>query len=177
MQKMAYAKSEAEYDSLYAQFQKDVPKQVVEYFDECWHTIKDEWVVGVMSCCGTFLNTTNNRLESINGKLKQVISRNSSLENFIHHFFVILTALRTERDHKTAVMFQKVKVQPYVQGSPENEYTKLLTSYASGLVIKQLETAKKVKNIKEESDRYVVETSEGERSVGMHFFHFNLLTM
>lgn len=165
MQKMVYAKSEAEYDSLYDQFQKDVPKEVVEYFDECWHKIKDEWVIGITSCCGTFLNTTNNRLESINGKLKQVISRNSSLEEFIHHFFVILTALRTERDHKAAVMFQKVKVQPFVQGSPESEYTKLLTSYASGLVIKQLEIAKKVKNIKEENDRYVVETSEGERTV------------
>jgi len=116
MQKMVYAKSEAEYDSLYDQFQKDVPKEVVEYFDECWHKIKDEWVIGITSCCGTFLNTTNNRLESINGKLKQVISRNSSLEEFIHHFFVILTALRTERDHKAAIMFQKVKVQPFVQG-------------------------------------------------------------
>ena len=39
MQKVVYAKSEAEYDSLYAQLQKDVPKQVVEYFDECWHTM------------------------------------------------------------------------------------------------------------------------------------------
>jgi len=64
-------------------------------------------------------------------------------------------------------MFQKVKVQPFKQGSSENEYTKLLTSYASGLVIKQLEAAKKVKNIKTENDRYVVETSEGERTVGI----------
>ena len=52
---MAYAKSEAlaEYDSLYAQFQKDVPKEVVEYFDECWRKIKDEWVIEITSCCGT----------------------------------------------------------------------------------------------------------------------------
>ena len=81
------------------------------------------YVVGVMSCCGTFLNTTNNRLESINGKLKQVISHNSSPEKFHPPFFVILTALHTEHDHKAAVMFQKVKVQSYVQRSPENEYT------------------------------------------------------
>ena len=62
-------------------------------------------------------------------------------------------------------MFQKVKVQPFAQGGPESEYTKLLTSYASGLVIKQLETTRKVKNIKEENNSYVVETSEGERTV------------
>ena len=78
-----------------------------------------------------------------------------------------MTALCTEHDHKAAMMFQKVKVKPFVQGSPENEYTKLLTLYASGLVIKQLEIAKKVKNIKEENDKYVVETSEGERTVSI----------
>ena len=55
-----------------------------------------------------FLNSTNNRLESINGKLKQVITHHNSLEDFVTNFFVILTALRTERDHKVAVMFQKV---------------------------------------------------------------------
>ncbi|XP_065886150.1 zinc finger SWIM domain-containing protein 3-like isoform X3 [Dysidea avara] len=167
IQKMAYAKSEAEYNSLYVQFQRDAPKQVLEYFDECWHPIKDEWVMGIAACSGTFLNTTNNRLESINGKLKQVISRNSSLEEFISHFFVILTALRTERDHKAAVMFQKTKVQPFSQGSPESEYTKLLTLYASTLVLKQLELAKKVKEIKEDNGRYIVQTSEGERTVSL----------
>ena len=72
-------------------------------------------------------------------------------------FFAILTALRTEHDHKAAIMFQKTKVQPFAQGSPEGEYTKLLTpSYASALVLKQLELAKKVKEIKEENGRYVV---------------------
>ena len=38
-----------------------------------------------------FLNFTNNRLESINGKLKQVISCQSSLAEFVLKFFVILT--------------------------------------------------------------------------------------
>ena len=57
-----------------------------------------------------------------------------------------------------------MKLQRSAQGSPESEYTKLLTSYASGLVIKQLETARKMKNIIEENNSYVVETSEGERT-------------
>ena len=94
------------------------------------------------------MNATNNRLESINGKLKQVISRHSSLEDFVDKFFVILTTLRTERDHKAALTFQKVKVQRFEQGSPENEYSKVLTDYASSFVIKQLQLAKKVKDIK-----------------------------
>ena len=60
------------------------------------HSIRDEWVLGMKSNCGNFLNFTNNRLESINGKL---INRHSSLEEFVDRFFVILTA---ERDHKAA---------------------------------------------------------------------------
>ena len=83
--------------------------------------------------CGSFLNSTNN---SINGKLKQVISKNSSLEEFINKFFIILSTLRAERDHKAAVMFQKVKVQNFGKGTPEYQYSQLLTVYASSYVMK-----------------------------------------
>lgn len=85
---MAYASTESEYNDLYGQLSRDAPKEVVKYVDENWHPIKDEWVLGLKSCCGSFLNNTNNRLESINGKLKQVIKRRSSLEDFISHFFL-----------------------------------------------------------------------------------------
>lgn len=167
VQKLAYASSEAEYDELYSQLKQDAPSEVVQYFDLNWHPIRKEWVLGLKSACGSFLNATNNRLESINGKLKQVINRNSSLEDFISSFFTILTALRTERDHKAAVMFQKVKVVPYDQGSPESEYSKLLTSYASSFVIKQIQLAPKVKGIKSVGDQYVVDTSEGNKVVSL----------
>ena len=95
IQKLAYANSTVEYDSIYARLQRDIPRQVVKYMDENWNPIKSEWVMGLKSSCGNFLNFTNNRLESINGKLKQVINRNSSLEEFIRHFFIILNTLRT----------------------------------------------------------------------------------
>ena len=65
VQKLACASSEAEYNDLYAQLQTDVPSEVVKYFDENWHPIKSEWVLGLKSMCGSFLNATNNRLESM----------------------------------------------------------------------------------------------------------------
>ena len=126
LQKMAYASTESEYSNLYGQLLRDAPIEVVKYVDENWHPIKNEWVLGLKSCCGSFLNNINN--SSINGKLKQVIKRHSSLEDFISHFFVILTTLRTERDHKAALMFQKVAVQPFPDNSPESNYSKFLTS-------------------------------------------------
>ena len=42
-------------------------------------------------------------------------------------------------------MFQKVKVCAFAPDSPKGEYSKLLTSYASPKVIKQIELATKVK--------------------------------
>lgn len=165
MQKMAYATSENHYSDLHAEFVKSAPKEVVSYFDENWHGIRNEWVLGMKSSCGNFLNFTNNRLESINGKLKQVVNRHSSLEEFIEKFFVILTALRTERDHKAALVFQKVKVNPFRDDSPQSMYSRLLTNYAADFVHKQLELAGKVSSITSEGDKYTVKTSEGQKSV------------
>ena len=159
---MAYSSTETEYNNLYAKLQRDAQKQVVKYVSENWHPIKDEWVMGLKASCGSFLNTTNNRLESINGKLKQVISRHSSLEDFISSFFVILTALRTERDHKAVLMFQKVVAHPFPNGSAESNYLKCLTSYAASYVIKQLELTPKVNEIEEKDGQYVIHTSQTE---------------
>ena len=96
----------------------------------------------------------------INGKLKQVIDRHSSLEEFIDKFFIILTALRTECDHKAAIMFQKVKVNPFCDNSPESQYSKLLTLYAAEYVHSQLKLSEKVDN-----GYYTIETSEGMKLV------------
>ena len=167
VQKMAYASTESEYSCLYDQLERDAPKEVVQYFNNSWHSIRSEWVLGFKSCCGNFLNSTNNRLESINGKLKQVIDRHSTLEEFISKFFIILVALRTERDHNAAVQFQKVKIHPFSSDSPEGQYCKLLTSYASPFVLKQMELSKKVQEIKEIDGQYFIQTSEGEKCVGL----------
>ena len=94
-----------------------------------------------------------------------MIKRYSSLEEFIEKFFIILTALRTERDHKAAIMYQKVKVHPFPLDSPQSYYSRFLTSYATEYVLKQLSLIDKVKDIKDENGQYSVETSEGVRVV------------
>jgi len=165
VQKLAYASSVAKYNELYEQFQHDSPREVVAYFNKNWHPIKDEWVLGMKSDCGSFMNFTNNRLESLNGKLKQVIDRHSSLEDFFDKFFVILNALRRERDHKVATMFQKVKVSCFKDDSPESHYSKFLSSYAAQFVHKQLHLAGKVSTITANTDYYVVDTAEGQKKV------------
>lgn len=168
IQKMAYSSNEEKYLQLYSEFKQSAPNQVVKYFNDNWHDIRNEWVLYYKAVSGSFLNSTNNRLENINGKLKHVISRHSSLEEFVNNFFIILSALRTERDHKSAITVQKVRVNRFEDQSPEKLYCRLLTTYASSYVLKQLELISKVKKIcQANSGNYSVETSEGVRSVSV----------
>jgi len=67
-----YSSSE-EYEKHYAQFLKS-PQSVIHYYNANWHTIRDEWVECFKSLSFTLGENTNNRLESINGKLKSVCS-------------------------------------------------------------------------------------------------------
>ena len=136
---------------------RSCPKNVVEYFDHNWHPLKDEWVLGLKAECGSFLNMTNNRLGSINEKLKQVINHHSSLQEFIDKLFIILQSLQTERDHKAALTFHKTNVFLFSKNSDERRYCQLLTSYASSFVVKQLKLVGKVKEIQRKYEKYVVE--------------------
>lgn len=147
LQKMAYASSENEYQALYDELQDTLPQQVIEYFNSNWHGIHGEWVLHGKAKSGSFLNSTNNRLESINAKLKQVIKRHSSLKDFVTSLFTIIQSLRLERDHKAATMIQKVKVCPFEKESAEAKYSEALTTYASAFVTKQLNLSYRLKDI------------------------------
>ena len=170
IQKMAYASSNEEYQELFDDLQCSAPENVKEYFNKNWAPIKDEWVLHHKAMSGSFLNSTNNRLESLNAKLKQVIDHHSSLEDFVNKFFVVLKSLQIERDHKAALVFQKTKVQLYDGESPENKYSQLLTPYAAQYVIKQLQLVPKVDDnfVCEGSNKYTVNSSEGSRVVSLH---------
>ena len=110
LQQMAYATTEEGYSEVHTRFCNCAPPTVVEYVAENWHSIHEQWVMGMKFSTGNFLNITNNRLESINQKLKSMISRYSSLEEFIEKVFLILRVLRSERDQKAALSVLKVAV-------------------------------------------------------------------
>jgi zinc finger SWIM domain-containing protein 3 len=112
---------------------------------------------------GNFLNNTNNRLESINQKLKSVIPRFSSLEDFIEKFFVILRVLRSEREHRAALTVQKVPVVFHTSASEGAvKYMKYLTPYGYQYVAKQLNFVNKVKLTKIGNNFHVTSSNEGE---------------
>lgn len=167
LQQLAYATSEESYGTIYKCFCETAPKSVVDYFNEQWHPIHRQWVMGMKYATGNFLNGTNNRLESVNQKLKSVIPRFSSLEDFISNFFLILRVMRSERDHKAALVVQKVPVAFHSSCSKASvNYMKYLTPYAYQLVEKQMSLKDKVKlKQSENSDNFLASSSEGDLSV------------
>ncbi|CAG2244711.1 unnamed protein product [Mytilus edulis] len=95
------------------------------------------------------MNTTNNRIESFNQKLKQVIKLYSGLDLFFENFISLIGTLRNERDYKGSVEIQKVPVHIKAMNttSAEYKYSQLLTGYASYFVIDELKKARKMETI------------------------------
>lgn len=79
------------------QFTRDAPHTAVKYYNDNWHPIRMEWVKGFVCHAGNFMNFTNNRIESINSKLKSVISKFSSMEEFLEKLYIVIDAMRLER--------------------------------------------------------------------------------
>ena len=148
------------YDEIYTRFSSSAPITVLQYFNTNWHKIREQWTMGMKFCLGNFLNTTNNS-HIPNAKLKSVISRYSSLEEFIDKFFLIIRVLRSERDQKAALAAQKVPVVYHSSADTSLvKYIENLTMYAFNFVKKQMELKVKVKLILKD-DQYKVDSSEG----------------
>ena len=47
LQQLAYSTSEEKYMELYERFKASAPLQVIEYFDEHWHIIRNQWALGM----------------------------------------------------------------------------------------------------------------------------------
>ena len=171
IQQMTHTEPDVEYNTLHDAFCQAAPPEVKAYFDKNWNPIKEEWVTGFKFSTGNFSNSTNNRLESLNGKLKQVVPKFSSLEHFIEQFFVILPVLRNERCYKAVVSYQNVRVVPHGPDSPKAAYTTFLSSYASSFVLQQIELSETVTYEFQQQDGinaiYSIQTSEGTMEVSV----------
>ena len=80
--KLAYSSSAEEYIQHYQALQDSGLQSVINYYDTNWHPICHRWVEcfkGANFCVG---EKTNNRIESINAKVKSVCLKYASLSTF-----------------------------------------------------------------------------------------------
>ena len=97
--KLIYSRSSEEYDANLQSLKDAKFKSVTSYFHENWHPIRHQWVTCFKDDSFSLGETTNNRLESTNAKIKSVCSKHGSLLQFFTEFFAVLGALRNERKH------------------------------------------------------------------------------
>lgn len=86
IQKLIYSFSEEEYKEVYEKLCTVAPKKFIDYFNTHWHSIRREWTDWGM-IYKNLGNLTNNRLESLNAKLKSIIQKMNSLVDFLIKFF------------------------------------------------------------------------------------------
>ena len=165
MTKLTYSKSETEYLQNYETLLDSGLQSVVQYYNDNWHPIRHEWVECFKGANFIAGERTNNRLESINAKVKSVCSKYANLSTFFDEFFAVLSCLRNERDHVTLMAMVKKRVSAFPPESPEEQFAKMLTPFALDFVIKQLKFRKKVTIVEHNDANSVVSSSAGNLTV------------
>lgn len=148
LQKLVYAESESQYNYYYQRLKSLAPSSVTDYFDINWNSIKNEWSLFEMSF-GNYGNFTNNRLESLNQKIKQIAGKRNTLIEFVKSFVVFLKDHENTSSFETAKQFLTNPVSD-LHESEENKYEQLLTAYAWKKVKEELKAAEEDKEAAEE---------------------------
>ena len=143
LQKIAYSRTIEEYD---ANKQILLDKNITaaeNYYINSWDSIKEQWVIGLSEseCLG---NRTNNRVESLNQKVKQVSDRNAKFDSFATDLVNFLHMHRTEINGKLCKTVNKVSTKSTMEATPENQYRQVLTDYAFKLVETQIQKSREV---------------------------------
>lgn len=161
LQKMVTAKSDAQFDALQEEFDDVAPQSFQQYYDKNWRGIKNEWYTGPQFQVSSFNNTTNNRLECLNAKLKSVVKRNSSLEDFVKLLFATLKAVSDEHDHKEAMCIYKRPAEAEAMAAAQ-KYCQHVTPYAFQHLRDQLDRVDGVHVVENVGDIFRCKPSHGE---------------
>lgn len=141
--KLVKAQTEKDYDDLYLEFNMTCSAELIKYFNVNWHCIREDWSkYSVIK--NNFGNETNNKLESVNGKIKQVVDKFSPLSIAVKDFFEWYDSHKTESHIRTAQQFLRKPILSVHASSSEQKYIEKLTKYASNLVLKELKSSTKI---------------------------------
>ncbi|KAL7297529.1 hypothetical protein TKK_0009890 [Trichogramma kaykai] len=159
--KLVYAHSQDIYANIYEEFISTVPLSIVDYFIENWSTISHKWVRCMMT--KNLYNFTNNRVESLNGKLKKFIKDESTIYETVTNLLDYLKFHENERNFKAirAVSTRLLREE----NQDKLKYFDYLTPYAYKFVCEQMEKSVQKVFIEKCPDNYTgcpksMETSE-----------------
>lgn len=143
LNKMLYANTKNQYEELKNELYNHNIPNLTQYFKKHWDPIADEWIFGISNSKNSFNNASNNRLESVNGKIKDVVEKSSTMEDFLMRFFDFLQSMKIERKNKSVSELLKPFAGDDEKPALKQYYT-FLTPFAANIVFGELA---KIKNI------------------------------
>ena len=138
LQKTAYSRSLEEYECHKQTLANLNVTAFDSYFQNSWDPIKEQWVIGLTEST-SLGNNTNNRVESMNQKIKQVIDKNAKFDAFASDLVHFLHMHRTEINGKICKTVNKVSTAAKERNSDDFNYHRQLTDYGYNLVSSQLQ--------------------------------------
>lgn len=143
---MIYCKTESEYNDLYSQLDDVASYELMEYFDQYWHSVdkRPMWAGYLVNEFNHFENRTNNRLESLNQKIKSLVTRYGSLQKFFKDTMAVIQSMDTEKQHRIQTHSLKQVVRNENEQDFEFKYRSLITNFAFQHLQKEIEAMNKV---------------------------------
>lgn len=141
---LVFSSSQSEYERWRQELIDSTNKDFREAFWSNWDSCKSMWVTFERDQAIHFANTTNNRLESHNQKLKDVTSRSSSLSEMFQNVLLYVRTAESETSH--ASFTEEFTSRSTVDsGKPGvSEIQSVCTQYAADMIVNQLKVAKSV---------------------------------
>lgn len=158
LSKMIYCKSENEYLDLYHQLEEIASAELMQYFNNEWNTpeMKPMWVGFHVNKGSHFHNRTNNRTETFNQKLKNVLTRFAPLKKMFKETIIVLSTLADERDYRKITNAEKNPAKILNEEPFEHDYRKLLTQFAFTHIKTQIDRIADVQFSIVEDDRGII---------------------
>lgn len=126
---MIYSKSRQQYDALYEDLKKMKVSSVLDYFETQWNICVNEWTMFGRNMNNYFLNTTSNRVESLNQKIKLVVTKYSNMIRFFKDLNVSINVRASEKDMMVIKNTMK-KICENETNSVLIKYKEYLTNFA-----------------------------------------------
>lgn len=144
IQLLVHAESEIQYKDLKQQLLDKSNDDFKVYFERNWESCRSMWVTFEHDQHFHFANTTNNRLESHNQKLKDLTSRSSSLSEMFQN--ILLYAHTSAAEYSQQSFTEEFTAQ---SGSDTDTPTtqgiwSVCTQYAAKLILEQLKLAESI---------------------------------
>lgn len=98
--RLLYSRSSESYDQIYKELCDLKLEKVLSYFNNCWHSIRDEWSLHGRNKHANYMNSTNNRSERMNRTIKQIGNRYENLATFFNNVITSVAVLASEKDIK-----------------------------------------------------------------------------